>query len=220
MSLDTGSSGTKIYSGVDAAGVEPQKPAFAVTPCDQDDAVAGIKKPDTVVDPDVGLLGDDDTNPGTIETPNFLDTADKARAYLNSLQAKAQTVGRYFNPGSGATTISDSVNSPKFTFVDGDCTLQDGAGFLVVTGTLTMRGNTDFKGVILVLGEGVLIRDGGGNGDIFGGITIAAFGRSSGDFTSPTFHTNGGGNSNVQYDSSALRTGIGSGQNVSGIREF
>jgi len=83
-----------------------------------------------------------------------------------------------------------------------------------------MRGNTDFKGIIMVLGEGKLIREGGGNGDIFGGVTIAAFNRTSGGFTSPTFHTDGGGNSTIQYDSSALNMGIGSANNVSGIREF
>ena len=217
LSLDTGSSGAKWYSGVDAAGVEPQRPAFAVTPCDEADALAGIVKPDTVVDPEVGLLGDDDTTPGTVETPSFLDTPDRARAYLDGLQAKARTLGRHFNSGA---TINDSVNASQFTFVDGDCTLQNGSGMLVVTGTLTMRGNTNFKGVILVLGKGVVVRDGGGNGDILGGITIAAFDRTAGDFTAPSFHTNGGGNSTIQYDSSALRSALGSGQNVSGVREF
>jgi hypothetical protein len=221
LSLDTGSSGTKYYSGIDASGVDPQRPAFAVTPCDADDAEAGIIKPDTVEDPEIGLLGDDDTTPGTIETPSFLDSANKARSYLNGLQSKAQSLNRYFKPASGSsTTINDSINSGMFTFVDGDCTLTSGAGVLVVTGTLTMRGNTNFKGIILVLGEGTLIRDGGGNGDILGGITIAAFGRTSGNFTSPTFLTNGGGNSNVQYDSSAVKMGLGSGTNVSGVREF
>ena len=152
---------------------------------------------------------------------SFLDNADRARAYLNALQSKAQKINRYFKPATGsATTVNDSLNSGQFTFVDGDCTLLKGAGVLVVTGTLTMRGNTDFKGIILVLGQGVLIRNGGGNGEILGGITIAAFGRTAGNFTAPTFHTNGGGNSTVQYDSSALSLGLGSGQNVSGIREF
>ena len=221
LSLDTGSSGAKLYSGVDHAGVEPQRPAFAVTPCDEDDAKAGIKKPDTVVDPEVGLLGDDDTTPGTVETPSFLETADRARAYLNSLQSKAQSTGRYFKPGSGSsTTVNDSVDAARFTFVDGDCTLEGGSGFLVVTGTLTMHGNPNFKGAILVLGTGVLIRKGGGNGDIYGGITVAAFDRTAGNFTAPTFDTSGGGNSTIQYDSAALKSGIGSGQNVSGIREF
>jgi hypothetical protein len=217
LTLDTGSSDAKTYSGIDLAGAEAQRPAFAVTPCDEDDAKAGIKKPDTVVDPEIGLLGDDDTTPGTVETPSFLQTADRARAYLNNLQAKAQSTGRYFKSG---TTINDSVNAPMFTFVDGDCTLDGGSGFLVVTGTLTLNGNPNFKGAILVLGKGVVIRNGGGNGDIYGGIAVAAFGRTSGNFTSPTFETNGGGNSTIQYDSAALNTGIGSGQNVSGIREF
>ena len=216
LSLDTGSSGSKIYSGVDHAGLEAQRPAFAVSPCDEDDAKAGIKKPDTVVDPEIGLLGDGYTS-GTVETPSFLDSADRARAYLNALQSKAQSVGRYFN---SATTINDSLNTPMFTFVDGDCTLTNGSGFLVVTGTLTMRGNTNFKGAILVLGTGVLIRNGGGDGDIYGGITVAAFNRTAGNFTAPTFNTNGGGNSTIQYDSAALKNGIGSGTNVSGIREF
>jgi hypothetical protein len=221
LSLDTGSSGTKYYSGIDRAGVDPARPAFAVTPCDEAEARAGIIKPDTVDDPEVGLLGDDDTTPGTVESPSFLDSADKARAYLNGLQSKAQTLNRYFKPASGSEiTISDSINSGMFTFVDGDATLLSGSGFLIVTGTLTMRGNTDFRGIILVLGEGRLIRDGGGNGDIWGGITIAAFGRTAGGFTAPTFITSGGGNSNVQYDSSAVKMGMGSGTNVSGVREF
>ncbi|HKG59775.1 MAG TPA: hypothetical protein VKB05_08360 [Pyrinomonadaceae bacterium] len=217
VSFDSGSSGAKWYSGVDHAGVEPQRPAFAVSPCDKDSVNAGIVKHDTVVDPEIGILGDDDTTPGTVETPSFLDSADKARAYLQGLQDKSKSLNRYF---SGPKTIADSTTSGKFTFVEGDCTLLSGSGFLVVTGTLTMRGNTDFRGIIMVLGEGKLIRNGGGNGDIFGGITIAAFDRTGGGFTAPTFHTDGGGTSTIQYDSSALNMGIGSATNVSGIREF
>ena len=49
---------------------------------------------------------------------------------------------------------------------------------------------------------------------------LSAFNRTSGGFTTPTFSTNGGGNSTIQYDSSALNMGIGSATNVSGIREF
>jgi hypothetical protein len=134
-----------------------------------------------------------------------------------TLQEKAKSTGRYF---SGSQTVNDSLNIGKFTFVDGDCTLTSGAGMLVVTGTLTIRGNTDFRGVILVLGKGEVIRNGGGNGGIFGGVTIAAFNRTAGGFTAPTFNTNGGGNSTIQYDSAALTTAFGSGSNVTGIREF
>lgn len=221
ISFDSGSSGAKWYSGVDYSGVEAQRPAFAVSGCDQADVDAGIKKHDTVVDPETGILGDDETTPGTVDTPSFLDNADRARAYLDSLQDKAEATSRYFvSTSANPVTINDSVNSPMFTFCDGDCTLLSGSGVLVVTGRLTMRGNTDFKGAILVLGKGELLRNGGGNGDILGGITIAAFNRTAGNFTAPTFHTNGGGNSNIQYDSTALRNAFGSGTNVSGIREF
>ena len=220
MNLYTGDSGTKWYTGVDRSGKDPQRPAFAVSECDKEDAEAGIIKHDTVSDPEVGILSEDHSDPTNVEPPNFLDSADDARAYLNSLQAKAESIGRYFNPGAGVHTISDSINDPQFTFVDGDCTLMDGAGFLVVTGTLTMRGNTNFRGAVLVLGEGKLIRNGGGNGEILGGITIAAFDRTAGGFTAPTFLTNGGGNSTVQYDSSSVSAGLSSGRNVSGIREF
>jgi hypothetical protein len=215
-SFDSGSSGSKIYSGIDNAGLEPQRPSFAVSPCDQDDVNAGIKKHDTVVDPELGILGDDVT-PGTVITPSYLKSADRARAYLNALQTKARSLNRLF--GSG-TTIDDSLATPMYTFVDGDCTLANGAWFLVVTGTLTMRGNTNFRGVILVMGKGQIIRNGGGSGDIFGGVTIAAFDRTSGGFTAPTFNTNGGGNSTIQYDSAALKNGLASATNVSGIREF
>ena len=218
--FDSGSSGAKWYSGIDYSGVDPQRPSFAVTGCDQDDIAAGIVKHDTVVDPEIGVLAADNSIAGTVERPNFLDTADKARAYLNELQTKAQSIGRYFKPTSGATTVNDALDSPTFTFVDGDCTLSNGSGFLVVTGTLTMRGNTNFRGVILVLGTGILVRNGGGNGDILGGITIARFNRTSGGFLAPTFTTSGGGNSNVQYDSQSVSRGIGSGTNVSGVREF
>jgi hypothetical protein len=221
LQLDTGSSGAKYYSGADHAGVDSQRPTFAVSPCDADDADAGIKKHDTVADPEIGLLTDDADGGTAVERPAFLDSANNARAYLNALQAKAESVGRYFKPGAGSSvTVSDSVNAPQFTFVDGDAELTEGSGFLVVTGTLTMRGNPNFRGAILVLGDGVLIRKGGGDGDIYGGITIAKFGRTAGNFMAPTFTTEGGGNSTVQYDSAALNRGIGSGTNVSGIREF
>lgn len=221
ISFDSGSSGAKWYSGVDYSGVEPQRPAFAVTQCDQGDVDAGIKKHDTVVDPEIGILGDDETIPGTVDTPSFLDNANRARAYLDSLQNRAEATGRYFeSTPTNPVTINHSVNSPMYTFCDGDCTLLGGAGVLVVTGTLTMQGNPSFKGVILVLGKGELIRNGGGNGDILGGIAVAAFNRTAGNFTAPTFHTNGGGNSTIQYDSAALRNAFGSGTNVSGIREF
>jgi hypothetical protein len=76
---------------------------------------------------------------------------------------------------------------------------------LIVTGTLTFDGpGADFDGVILVLGGGTIIKDGGGNRDIFGSIMLARFG-ATGNFLAPTFNYSGGtGSSNLQYDSRAV----------------
>jgi len=217
LSFDSGSSGSKIYSGIDRSGIDAQRPAFGVIPCDATATDTGIKNHGTVSDPEIGLMGAYETDPKAIGIPSFLETADKARAYLDSLKAKADAVDRYF--GSG-TIVDGPLNRPVFTFVDGDCDLVGGAGFLVVTGTLRMHGNPNFNGAILVLGKGVVDRDGGGQGKIYGAIVVASFDRNSGGFLRPTFLTSGGGDSTVQFDSVALNNGLSAGTNVSGIREF
>jgi hypothetical protein len=66
-----------------------------------------------------------------------------------------------------------------------------------------MHGNTDFNAVIFVLGGGSVHRNGGGKGTISGGIVIAKF-DATGGFLAPSFTTNGGGNSTIQYDSNAV----------------
>ena len=107
--------------------------------------------------------------------------------------------------------------------------MSDGAGLLVVTGTLTMGGNASWNGVILVLGGGNLDRNGGGNGDILGAIVVAKFARtwpasengSPHPFLAPSYSTSGGGNSTVQYSSSAVTNAMSSmGNRVLGVSEY
>ncbi len=125
--------------------------------------------------------------------------------------------GRYFTSFSGNSGTS---TTPAFTFVDGDCTLDGGSGLLIVTGNLTMNGNPSFNGLILVLGNGNILRNGGGNGDIYGAVTVARFG-STGGFLAPTFSTNGGGNSLMQYDSAAIRKALNAmGLRILGVHEY
>jgi hypothetical protein len=85
-----------------------------------------------------------------------------------------------------------------------------------------MNGGPSFDGVILVLGTGVVQRDGGGGGNTFGAMVIASFNRTSGNFTAPTFNTaNGGGDSTIQYDSLAVSRAMSAiGATPGGIREF
>jgi len=151
--------------------------------------------------------------------PEWLQTADLDRAYLADWKADAISQGRYFTSFDGN---SGSTSSPAFTFVDGDCELTGGAGLLIVTGTLTMHGNPDFTGMILVLGDGVWDRSGGGNGNIYGAFAVAKFNKNgSGNFLAPSFTTNGGGNATLQYDSDAVRQALNvAGPKVLGVHEY
>jgi hypothetical protein len=206
LTFDTGNSNSVTYTGNDAAGGAGIS-AFAVTVPDVPPTTAGINKPSQVVGPPISVLGPTSPLAGIPPTPEpeWLETADNARAYLQDLHDDAVGDGRYFTTKPAASTMG-TAGAPKFTFVDGDVDLgpgNNGTGLLVVTGNLTMHGNTDFNGVIFVLGGGSVNRNGGGNGTISGGIVIAKF-NATGGFLAPTFNTNGGGNSTIQYDSNAV----------------
>ena len=89
-----------------------------------------------------------------------------------------------------------------------------GAGILLVTGTLTMSGNPSFNGLILVIGKGNVVKNGGGNGTLNGSLFVAnLFSDTPPTYTNrialgannppgiPTIAWNGGGNATIQYDS-------------------
>jgi hypothetical protein len=140
--------------------------------------------------------------------------------------------GRYFATGASAiaSTAGLGANNPDgvLTFVDGDLVLgpgnPTGQGTLIVTGKLTLDGNFNFNGVIMVLGAGNVLRSGGGHGNIYGAMYVANFAKTGADtdkFQAPTFNTNGGGTANIQYSSDAVdkAKSVG-GHAVSGVREY
>jgi hypothetical protein len=200
MTFDIGSSAAKFYSGHDNATTPVGSlPTFGLT-SGGDLAIANnaITKGATVADIKTALVND--------TLPTWLQDANSARAMLNDMQIVARSMGRYYTSFSG---YAGSTADPKFTFVNGNATLDGGAGLMIVTGNLVLNGNPSFNGVILVLGEGTVNRDGGGNGNIYGSIYVAKFARSwpasenglSHPFLAPSFHTDGGGTSNLQYNS-------------------
>jgi hypothetical protein len=210
VNFTTGESAAKQYSGDDRAG-GGQLTAFGSTaPGDTAIQIASANK-NTVSNPIAATIN-------SSSLPDWIQDPNAARAFLLDQKENAVTQGRYFSSYSGyAGTDTDGA----FTFVDGDCNLDGGSGLLIVTGKLLMKGNPTFHGLILVLGEGYVERDGGGNGDLFGAMFIARFNRNAGPFLAPTFITNGGGNSNVQNDSSAVdRAKNLSGPRVLGVHEF
>ncbi len=218
-----GNSNAKSYSGYDNANPASSIPTFGTTHSEDFNAVSEHiedAKPNTVS----GVEKVKEYN--NSQLPTFLQSADNARAFLDTMQDIAISNGRYFKsaPASFGTNAD-----PKLTFIDGDVDLPGGAGLLIVTGKLTMSGNPSFSGLILVLGEGYLERDGGGNGNILGNIVIAKFARTwppeengqDHPFLGPSYVTNGSGTSTVRFDSVQLDRALNvSGLRTMGIREY
>jgi len=203
-----GDSASKDYSGHDNRPTGTILPAFGAT-CGGDATTENnADTKDTVVSPK-------SANVPISNLPDYLQTTDGptgARAFLADRMAEVEP-DHYFTSYTGSPT--------GFTFVDGNCTLEGGSGLLIVTGRLTMNGNPNFDGLILVLGEGYVERNGAGNGEYYGAMAVARFNRTSGPFLAPHFDTDGAGTSSMQYDSDALRRALNSsGPRVLGIHEF
>lgn len=220
LSFNAGSSSQYGYNGNDNAGGS-NLAAFAVTSstdCTYVSQSLGIScngQGNTQV---VGTAGVQQVSISSL--PTWLQTADAARAMISQMRLAAQNVNRYYTTASQPPDFG-TASQPALTFVDGDTDLppQGGAGLLIVTGTLTLNGSSQFDGLILVMGSGQLIRSGGGNGNSLGSMAIARFG-STGNFLAPTFNSNGSGNSAVQYDSAWVRKALTStGPRVLGISE-
>jgi len=216
LTFNAGSSAAYGYSGFDNAGSAPLS-AFAVT------SSADYNYLNTLSIPGSQVVG----SPSGVQQvsisslPAFLQTADAARAMVSQLRTNAQNINRYYTTASQPPDYG-TTSDPVLTFVDGDTDLppSGGAGLLIVTGTLSMRGSSDFHGLVLVLGDGQLLRDGGGNGGTLGSVAVARFG-STGNFLAPTFNSNGSGTSATQYDSDWVRRALAApGPRVMGVSEY
>lgn len=168
-------------------------------------------------------------------SPSFLQSVTTAREFLDGTEGMKNAAinqGRYFTSGTAAINSTPGLGASNpdgvFTFVDGDLILgpgnPTGQGTLIVTGTLTLDGNFNFNGVIMVLGGGTVLRSGGGNGNIYGAMIVAKFARTGSDsdqFLAPTFDTSGGGTANIQYNTDSVdRAKSVGGHSVAGVREY
>jgi hypothetical protein len=227
MTINVGNSSQYTYTGNDNAG-GAGLPAFVVT--NGTDLTAAT----TAIGGGTQITGSSQVQQvSPTSLSSFLQTAQGARDLVNLMRESAQTQywpagstgtdnDRYFPAGTTPSTFGADVPNGLFTFVDGDAALSPagGAGLLVVTGTLDMRGSADFKGLILVLGAGQVLRNGGGNGTTLGSIVVAKF-DSTGGFLAPTFDSNGGGTSDVKYDSKWVENALmRTGPRVVGISEY
>jgi hypothetical protein len=130
-------------------------------------------------------------------------------AQLNQLAQAMANEANIICPGNAAcaSTTFGTDAIPRITYINGDATVSGGAGVLVVTGTLTFNGNTNFDGLILVIGQGIMNVKGGGGGQVNGEVLIANTNSHTSPFGqlatlgSPNLNWTGGGSNFIQYNS-------------------
>jgi hypothetical protein len=220
INFDIGNSAAKFYTGHDNAGSGTNLPTFGMT------SIGDLAVANEAITKGATVEPVQSTQVAISDLPSWLQTADAAREFLNYMQIVARSMGRYQTSLSGA---AGSTSSPAFTFVNGDATLDGGAGLLIVTGNLTLDGNAVFNGIILVLGEGSVTRSGGGNSTILGSVYVAKFARSwpssenglPHPFLAPVVSVGGGGTANFKYDSAWVQRGKDAlGDIVRDVREY
>lgn len=143
--------------------------------------------------------------PPWLQSPEALDQA------VQNLRATSQAAGTYFPSGQQPSSfgtynaITDTWNG--VTFCDGNCNLTgSGGGILVVTGKLTLQGNFNFKGLIIVTGAEGVVRLGGGTGAIIGNLVISPYNPSNlaAGFLPPVYDMRGGGTSDFIYSGTSV----------------
>jgi Tfp pilus assembly protein PilX len=138
-----------------------------------------------------------------------LNTVDGLTKLVNMITAAAGP-----NVTNGAAPANLGIDTaPVVNVVNGDVSLGgSGAGILLVTGQLTELGGFSYNGLILVIGKGSVVKNGGGGGTDNGSLFVAnmytdttythliALGSNLSPGP-PTMSWNGGGNALIQYDS-------------------
>jgi hypothetical protein len=154
------------------------------------------------------------------QLPSWLRTANATRFFLSETKAEAQDYNRYF---TASPNYFGTAANPVLTYVEGNCDFSgDGAGLLIVTGQLTLKGDFHYDGVILALGQGFILRNGGGGGSINGALVLANLdvNGNTNFLARPAFNTNGGGNSDIKYHSKNVASAFETlGPSVRAIRE-
>jgi hypothetical protein len=120
------------------------------------------------------------------------------------------TTYNFGQSGPGYTWPANmSASNPQTIYVDGSFDLgpNTGYGLLVVTGNFQYHGNSGWKGIILVVGDGTttFIGNGGGNGEFDGAIFVATTRDVNGvqlnNFGTVNYDISGGGGNGVYYNS-------------------
>ena len=100
-----------------------------------------------------------------------LTTVDGLTTFANMITTAA---GPNVYPNGTVPTNLGTPGAPVVNVVNGDLSIGgSGAGVLLVTGRLTLNGDFSWNGLILVIGEGAVVKDGGGNATLNGAMFAA-----------------------------------------------
>jgi Tfp pilus assembly protein PilX len=227
-----GNSNAKSMNGDDQCGAASSLPVVSVSAAG---SLAGVQssinstKPKTYHTKINGVSVDASTNmsdiakamtSGQMNSSGYsLNDPSSLNSLVNDIQALPQAVTVADGTSSSAVPggIGTAANQ-KVIVANGDFSLAGGAsgfGILVVKGTLTFSGNINWTGIIMVIGDGVMVRNGGGNGTISGAVWVANTSGADGipgtaddAMGAAVLNTSGGGNSNIQYCSSAVANAL------------
>ena len=127
--------------------------------------------------------------------------------FIDGISGFADTV---IPDGSSPSADMGDDDNPEITVCAGDCTINgnSGAGMLIVKGRLDLAGSFDYRGLILVVGDGEFKEI--GNVKILGGIFVAKTidgGDGTWSYGEPRFTL--GGNSSLYYQTSGVRLAYG-----------
>jgi hypothetical protein len=167
----------------------------------------GIYDPTGATDPSavqtvIGELGKPNNYIGASSAPDVhnANLGTMTAADLNSFVSAVSSVAtNVYGSNPGSINLGTAAN-PPINVVNGNYSMgpSTGYGILVVTGTLTISGNYSWNGLILVIGTGAAVMNGGGHEQIVGGLFIAN--TAGGTINSPTANWSGGGGNGIQYD--------------------
>jgi hypothetical protein len=228
--------GAMIFDGPNPDyGTNPNSAAFAVSGTDAAHGPTGTGCPAANSVPGIAgynaasttSLGTQVNRPGSYtgspagvadESSNLgpLSTVDGLTNLANSITTAAGPNVYGLSPLPNPSTLNLGTDAaPVINVVQGDYTFGgSGAGILLVTGTLTFNGSPSYNGIILVIGQGNVQKNGGGNGTLNGSLFVAnLYSDTPPTYTHPiplgansppgipTIAWNGGGNATIQYDS-------------------
>jgi len=216
FNFNPGSSTVSVYSGDDVVSTDIIPPIGVTDPSNLstvEDSVSGLP-PHPYNGSLIGSASD-----VTPETPDWLQSPSALDAAVKGLANVAQSSGGFYASGVTPTSWGNNAAGTGITFCDGDCTLSGtGGGILVVAGQLTLSGNFNFNGMIIVTGRYGVVRSGGGSGTIQGDMVVAPYLGSriqdgidpalTDTFLSPQYDLSGGGNSTIVYNSKNLGTSL------------